>query len=94
MDPAKDNSPLHLSMSGAVALVAVALAAMLMSLAMVFADAPRGKPKLVNSVLFVFLDARATVVHPDFDLALHLRGLFQLGAVVAIEPPNSEPQQA
>ncbi len=31
---------------------------------------------------------------PDFDLALHLRGLFQLGAVVAIEPPNSQAQQA
>lgn len=31
---------------------------------------------------------------PEFDLSLHLRGLFQLGAVVAVEPPSSEPQQA
>ncbi len=34
--------------------------------------------------------AQATVAHSDFDLAQHLQGLFQLGAVVALEPAHSE----
>ncbi len=31
---------------------------------------------------------------PGFDLAAHLQGLFELGAVVAIQVPGSEPQKA
>jgi len=36
----------------------------------------------------------ATGACVDFDLATHLRGLFQLGAVTAILLPDQEPQQA